>query len=140
MKLTEAKSAGITEQHQEQITRLRQEAKILTETAAKSSERELESRLLLVAAQSENEQPDDCRLPRQRQMEAIRTPHLRLHPRSQRQPPQNRLGSDHKQSHAFKQMGPNEECSELQWAHQRFTLMLANSRLPPAFIKLDTRT
>ena len=56
LKLTEAKSAGITEQHQEQITRLRQEAKILTETAAKSSERELESRLLLVAAQSENEQ------------------------------------------------------------------------------------
>ncbi len=36
-------------------------------------------------------------------------------------------------------IGLNEECSALQWAHQRLTLMLANSTLPPAFIQLDAR-
>lgn len=40
----------------------------------------------------------------------------------------------------FKPMGPYEECSALQWAHQRLTLMLANSTLPPAFTQLDIRT
>lgn len=40
----------------------------------------------------------------------------------------------------LKPIGPNEECSALQWAHQRLTFMLANSTLPPAFIQLDTRT
>jgi hypothetical protein len=40
----------------------------------------------------------------------------------------------------LKPIGLNEECSALQWAHQRLTLMLANSTLPPAFIQLDTRT
>lgn len=40
----------------------------------------------------------------------------------------------------LKPMGPNEESSALQRAHQRLTLMLANSTLPPAFTQLDTRT
>jgi hypothetical protein len=56
LKLAEAKSAGVTEQLQEQIATLRQDATALNETAARSGERELETRLLLVAAQSENEQ------------------------------------------------------------------------------------
>lgn len=56
LKLAEAKSAGVTEQLQEQITTLRQDATALNEAAAKSGEREQEARLLLVAAQSENEQ------------------------------------------------------------------------------------
>ncbi|WP_323160436.1 hypothetical protein [Pseudomonas fluorescens] len=40
----------------------------------------------------------------------------------------------------LKPMGPSEEYSALQLAHQRLTLMLANSTFPPAFTKLDTRT
>lgn len=56
LKLAEARSAGVAEQLQEQIATLRQDATALNETAARSGERELETRLLLVAAQSENEQ------------------------------------------------------------------------------------
>lgn len=56
MKLAEAKSAGIAEQLQEQIATLRQDAKALAETAAKSSERELEATLLLASARAENQQ------------------------------------------------------------------------------------
>jgi chromosome segregation ATPase len=56
LKLAEAKSAGVAEQLQEQIATLRQNAAALNEAAAKSGERELEARLQLVAAQSENEQ------------------------------------------------------------------------------------
>ncbi|MCK9712299.1 DNA-binding protein [Pseudomonas syringae pv. syringae] len=56
LKLAEAKAAGVSEQHLEQIATLRQEAKALSETAAKSSERELESRLQLASAQAENAQ------------------------------------------------------------------------------------
>jgi hypothetical protein len=55
MKLAEAKSAGIAEQLHEQIAMLRQEAKALNDAAAKSSERELEAKLLLATAQAENE-------------------------------------------------------------------------------------
>ncbi|QHG23881.1 DNA-binding protein [Pseudomonas sp. DTU12.1] len=55
LKLAEARSAGVAEQLQEQIATLRQDATALNEAAAKSGERELEARLLLVAAQSENE-------------------------------------------------------------------------------------
>lgn len=55
LKLAEAKSAGISEQLQEQIATLRQDAKALSEAATQSSERELEVRLLLAAAQSETE-------------------------------------------------------------------------------------
>jgi hypothetical protein len=40
----------------------------------------------------------------------------------------------------LKPMGCNKECSALQWAHQRLTLMLGNSTLPPAFTQFDTRT
>jgi len=56
LKLAKARSAGVAEQLQEQIATLRQDATALNEAAAKSGERELEARLLLVAAQSENEQ------------------------------------------------------------------------------------
>lgn len=56
LKLAEAKSVGITEQLQEQLTALRQDAKVLNDAAAKSSERELEVRLLLTSAQAENQQ------------------------------------------------------------------------------------
>ncbi|WP_223507736.1 DNA-binding protein [Pseudomonas sp. BF-B-25] len=56
LKLAGAKSAGVTEQLQKQITTLRQDVRALNEAATKSSERELEMRLLLVAAQPENEQ------------------------------------------------------------------------------------
>lgn len=56
LKLAEAKSVGITEQLHEQLTALRQDAKVLNEAAAKSSERELEVRLLLTSAQAENQQ------------------------------------------------------------------------------------
>lgn len=55
LKLAEAKSAGITEQHKEQIATLRQEAKVLNEAVAKSNDRELEARLLLASAQAESE-------------------------------------------------------------------------------------
>lgn len=40
----------------------------------------------------------------------------------------------------LKPMGSNEKCSALQGAHQRLTLMLGNSTLPPAFTQLATRT
>lgn len=56
LKMVEAKSAGVTEQLQEQLAALRQDAKALNEAAAKSSERELEVRLLLTSAQAENHQ------------------------------------------------------------------------------------
>ena len=56
LKLAEAKSVGISEQLQEQIAALRQDAKALNEAAAKSSEREVEIRLLLTSAQAENQQ------------------------------------------------------------------------------------
>ncbi|WP_323160437.1 DNA-binding protein [Pseudomonas fluorescens] len=56
LKLVAAKSAGAAEQLQEQIATLRKDATALNEAAAKSGERELEARLMLVAAQSENEQ------------------------------------------------------------------------------------
>ena len=56
LKLAEAKSAGISEQFKEQIAALRQDAMALNEAVAKSSEREVEARLLLAAAQYENEQ------------------------------------------------------------------------------------
>ncbi|WP_223507737.1 hypothetical protein [Pseudomonas sp. BF-B-25] len=39
----------------------------------------------------------------------------------------------------LKLMGPNQDYSALQWAHQRLTLMLANSKFPPAFTALDGR-
>ncbi|ETK41849.1 MAG: integrase [Pseudomonadales bacterium RIFCSPLOWO2_12_60_38] len=55
LKLAEAKSAGISEQLQEQIATLRQDAKALSEAATQSSEREQEVRLLLAAAQLEAE-------------------------------------------------------------------------------------
>ena len=55
LKLAEAKAAGIAEQLHEQIAMLRQEAKALNDAAAKSSERELEAKLLLATAQAENE-------------------------------------------------------------------------------------
>lgn len=55
LKLAEAKSAGISEQLQEQIATLRQDARALSEAATQSSERELEVRLLLAAAQLEAE-------------------------------------------------------------------------------------
>ena len=51
-----APAAVVAAQRQEQIATLRQDATALNEAAAKSAERELEARLLLVAAQSENEQ------------------------------------------------------------------------------------
>jgi chromosome segregation ATPase len=53
LKLAEAKSAGVTEQLQEQIATLRQDAKALSEAATQGNERELEVRLLLATAQSE---------------------------------------------------------------------------------------
>lgn len=56
LKLAEAKSVGITEQLQEQLAALRQDAKTLNEAAAQNSERELEMRLLLTSAQAENQQ------------------------------------------------------------------------------------
>lgn len=56
LKLGEAKSAGVSEQLLEQIATLRKDAMALNEAATKSSERELEVRLQLAAAQSENEQ------------------------------------------------------------------------------------
>lgn len=56
LKLAEAKYAGITEQLQEQIAVLRQDARALNEAAAKGSERELEVRLLLTSTQAENQQ------------------------------------------------------------------------------------
>jgi len=56
LKMAEAKSAGIAEQLHEQIASLRQDAQTLNEAATKSSERELEVRLLLASVQSENEQ------------------------------------------------------------------------------------
>jgi hypothetical protein len=40
----------------------------------------------------------------------------------------------------LKPMGPNEEYSALQLAHQRLTLLLASSTLPPVFTQLDIRT
>ncbi|WP_397453715.1 DNA-binding protein [Pseudomonas sp. NA-150] len=56
LKLAEAKFAGVTEQLQEQISTLRLDARAFNEAAALSNERELELRLQLVSAQSENEQ------------------------------------------------------------------------------------
>lgn len=56
LQLTEAKAAGTSEQLQQQIAALRQDAKTLIETATRSSERELELKLQLASAQSESEQ------------------------------------------------------------------------------------
>jgi len=100
LKLAEAKSAGVAEQLQEQIATLRQNAAALNEAAAKSGERELEARLQLVAAQSENEQLQRLQATEAETLKAIRIPLLHLHQRSQRQPPQERRGSDQEQSHA----------------------------------------
>jgi chromosome segregation ATPase len=56
LKLAEAKTVGVTEQLQEQIATLRQDAKALNDVAAQSHEREVALRLQLAAAQSDNEQ------------------------------------------------------------------------------------
>lgn len=56
LKLADAKSVGVAEQLHGQITTLRLDARALNEAAAKSSQRELETRLLLASAQSENKQ------------------------------------------------------------------------------------
>ncbi|KTC09217.1 hypothetical protein AO390_16780 [Pseudomonas marginalis ICMP 11289] len=54
--LNEGSPNVLSEQLQQQIAALRQDAKALIEAAAKSSEREVEIRLLLTSAQAENQQ------------------------------------------------------------------------------------